>query len=205
MKDAEAVSDSDYKTAVNTLAEAKAAFQKEGGNSGTGISLISSFNTNIGDYKVQSTLRNDIQKIDAMTQLSYYSAEAKKSPISDTDTENGFLWLRENTNGKDLFPHLRGCTEIKTDSDGIIATGNKLSFTRDSVKYDFTVIVKGDVSCDGKVNAVDYLMLQRAILGNYSLRELPYMAGCITDKNSIKNQDYIKLKRHVLGTFDLFA
>ena len=205
MKDAEAVKDADYRKAVQTLEDANAAFQKDGGMSTEGKSFISAFDTNIGDYKVQNTLRNDIQKIDSMTQLAYYSKEAKNSPICRTDSEKMLIWIKENTSGKVLAPYMLGYNDIKPDSQKIIATGDKLSCTRNLKNYDFTAIVKGDVSCDGQVSSIDYLILKRTFLQNYTLEEPAHRAGCITNGSSLTAADYIKIKRHVLGTFDLFV
>ena len=62
--------------------------------------------------------------------------------------------------------------------------------------------VLGDVTGDGKVNAQDYLLIKRHVLGTYSLGERGVYAD--VDRNGKVNAaDYMMVKRHVLGTFTI--
>lgn len=63
----------------------------------------------------------------------------------------------------------------------------------------------GDVNGDGKANALDYLLLKRAVLGTYNLTEAGGKAADVNGDGKINAVDYMLLKRHVLGTYDLYA
>ena len=60
----------------------------------------------------------------------------------------------------------------------------------------------GDVTGDGKVNSLDYMMVKRHVLGSYSLGAREDYAD--VDRNgSVNVLDYLFLKRQVLGTFTI--
>ncbi|MBR0230681.1 MAG: N-acetylmuramoyl-L-alanine amidase [Clostridia bacterium] len=66
-------------------------------------------------------------------------------------------------------------------------------------------LVKGDGSGDGRIGAEDYAMAKRIYLGNYSGGRVRTLALAITDGRQIHAADYAKLKRHVLGTYDIYS
>lgn len=67
----------------------------------------------------------------------------------------------------------------------------------------YTVALRGDVNGDGEVDAKDYMILKRYVLGKYSLERAAFQAGCLLGEE-ITARDYMILKRHVLGTYNLY-
>ena len=63
--------------------------------------------------------------------------------------------------------------------------------------------VKGDVDGNGVLNALDYLLLKRAILGTVTLTEDQKEAADVNHDGKVDAVDYTLLKRAVLGTFKL--
>ena len=61
--------------------------------------------------------------------------------------------------------------------------------------------VPGDVTGDGAVNALDYAMLKRSVLGTYELAEDRLAAADVNGDGAIDALDYAMVKRHVLGTY----
>ncbi len=68
----------------------------------------------------------------------------------------------------------------------------------------YAVIVKGDPLSDGFVGGADYLFAKRVCLGTATADYLQTKA-CDCNKNGIvDSSDYLKMKRHVLQTYDLY-
>lgn len=72
-----------------------------------------------------------------------------------------------------------------------------------AVRAELTVVVRGDINRDGKVNAQDYIQLKRAVLGITELTGAPLQAARVTGRDRLSAADYIRLKRAVLGITQL--
>ncbi len=95
---------------------------------------------------------------------------------------------------------------VKTS--GYIATGDvivKQAENNPTENDRATVVIEGDVNCDGKLNATDYALIKRTCLGTFQLDESVMAAACITNGTTLKASDYALVKRHVLGTYDIGA
>ena len=68
---------------------------------------------------------------------------------------------------------------------------------------DSSVRKLGDLSGDGKINSVDYLLLKRCVLGTFKLTDEQFAAADINRDNKVNSIDYLLLKRHVLGTYKI--
>ncbi len=62
---------------------------------------------------------------------------------------------------------------------------------------------RGDVNGDGKVDARDYMMTKRAVLGTYTLSAVQNLAADVDGNGTVNARDYMMLKRAVLGTYTL--
>ena len=58
----------------------------------------------------------------------------------------------------------------------------------------------GDVNLDWEVNAVDYMLVKRAVLGTYVVLEQDYIQTDINQDGKIDATDCLLIKRSVLGT-----
>ena len=61
----------------------------------------------------------------------------------------------------------------------------------------------GDVNGDGNIDALDYAMVKRHVLGTYTLTEDQIPAADINGDGNVDALDYAMVKRHVLGTFTI--
>jgi len=71
------------------------------------------------------------------------------------------------------------------------------------IKYngeDYTVIIKGDVSCDGVVDSLDYF-----ILGNCQLDEIQLKAVSFDNEQTPTSVDYMLIKKYILGNYDFYS
>ena len=142
-----------------------------------------------------------VKTIDA-THLSetiyvYVTDASKKVDISNSFikvTDNAIdlseLTVNDNTMGI--------TTEISTGSR--IGTGSTVTIKKDdTILASYKVVVKGDVSGDGKVGANDILKIRRKILGLDSLDDAQTVASDINGDNNIGANDILKIRRYILG------
>jgi len=78
------------------------------------------------------------------------------------------------------------------------ATDDKVSFEKDGSKFNFTVIVHGDVNGDGKVTAYDYVLIRLRILGKFTMTEVQQKATDINGNGKVDASDYVAVRLHIL-------
>ena len=61
----------------------------------------------------------------------------------------------------------------------------------------------GDVNGNGKIDAQDYMMVKRNVLGTFVIEESVLEAADVNGNGKIDAQDYMMIKRHVLGTYTI--
>lgn len=62
----------------------------------------------------------------------------------------------------------------------------------------------GDVSGDGKVNALDYIKIKNHIMGTKLMSDDELKRADVSGDNRISALDYVKIKNHIMGTKKLF-
>ncbi len=70
------------------------------------------------------------------------------------------------------------------------------------VRGDYAVLL-GDLDGNGKVEAKDYMMLKRHVLGTYQLTDTQKVAADVNLDGKTDAKDYMMVKRHVLGTYTI--
>ncbi|MBQ2389396.1 MAG: dockerin type I repeat-containing protein, partial [Clostridia bacterium] len=92
----------------------------------------------------------------------------------------------------------RDGTEIEAGTK--VVTGDTIKLYRNnSVKQTLSIVVSGDVNCDGAVTAADLLYAQMAILGVNSLEGAPLMAAKMSGGSSLSAADLVAMRQYVLG------
>lgn len=82
----------------------------------------------------------------------------------------------------------------------IIGTGKTLIIDDNC----YIIILKGDLNGDGKIDSIDYFIMKRAVLATYTLSKIQRKAACLEETTIPTATDYLKIKRHFLGTYQLF-
>lgn len=112
-----------------------------------------------------------------------------------------------NQSVTEIAAMFNGSVTIK-DRSGAAITGTALVGTGSVItagSNTYTVWIKGDISGDGKIDAKDYLFAKRAFLKTVTLDATQLKAACLSGGDLPTATDYLKIKRHVLGTYNIFA
>jgi hypothetical protein len=67
------------------------------------------------------------------------------------------------------------------------------------------MVILGDLDGDGVIDATDYMLLKKAILGNVDLSEVEQLAALISGNTTPDATDYMLVKKHVLGNYNIFT
>ncbi len=94
-------------------------------------------------------------------------------------------------------------TVTVTSSSSLIATGSTITIKNSEETKTYTVVIKGDTSGDGKINALDLLQVQKSILGSYSLKEANKLAGDTSNDGKINALDLLQIQKNILGTYTI--
>ncbi len=119
-----------------------------------------------------------------------------------------FTGIELNTNSSSIEERVKkinpnAIVEIK-DCNGtlkqnqILATGDVVSITSANETKNYTVVIYGDTSGDGKINALDLLIVQQHILEVKGLNNAYYKAGDPSKDGKINALDLLIVQQHIL-------
>ena len=132
--------------------------------------------------------------------------------VDDTYTaEGGILYgVKPDLKVADLLAKIVNAEEVKiynsknelvTDMSAIVGNGFVISYR----EVETFVQLIGDLSGDGVLDTLDYMMLKRNILGTYNLSDVELLAADVDSSGEVEMRDYMMLKRYILGTYNIFA
>jgi len=101
-----------------------------------------------------------------------------------------------------------GTVTIKNANDVVVTTGNigtgfKVVVNNSTKQEVLNVVINGDTSGDGIINALDLLQVQKKILGTYSLNGVYSLAGDTSDDGQINALDLLQVQKSILGTYKI--
>ncbi len=92
-----------------------------------------------------------------------------------------------------------------TSSSALIGTGYTVSLMNGYDKvHTVTVIVLGDVSGNGRIDAADYQRVIMCLFGTFKLEGAYFQAALVAKKANITAMDYQRIKMHIFGTFNVY-
>ena len=91
----------------------------------------------------------------------------------------------------------------KTITNNKVGTGSKVTIKTDNKADVFTIVIKGDTSGDGVINALDLLQVQKSILGTYNLKDVYKTAGDASNDGTINALDLLQIQKNILGTYEI--
>lgn len=82
---------------------------------------------------------------------------------------------------------------------GVVGTGNIVRITNGASTLTYTVVIYGDVTGDGVVNALDLLKVQKHIIGAGSLSGVYLEAANVKKNGTVSALDLLKIQKHIIG------
>lgn len=95
-----------------------------------------------------------------------------------------------------------GGTIVSTSSN-VLGTGNVIKISNGSSTLDYIVVIKGDTSGDGIINALDLLQVQKNILGQYQLKDANMLAGDPSGDSKVDALDLLQIQKNILGQYKI--
>lgn len=87
-----------------------------------------------------------------------------------------------------------------TENTGKVGTGNRLAvYVNGTLAKEYEVVVYGDINGDGKISNVDFVLLQKQILG-ITVQSGSYLEAANTSRDGgVSNKDFVILQKHILN------
>ena len=89
-------------------------------------------------------------------------------------------------------------TASGSENTGTVGTGNIIRVSNGAGSKDYTVVIYGDTSGDGKVTSLDLLQLKRHIVKTSSLNGVYATAADTSKDGKITSLDLLQVKRHIV-------
>ncbi len=139
---------------------------------------------------------------DFISDLSLKNNEGFLTGISIGTT---FKKMAENINksNSEYRVVIRGADNSELNGDSLITTGCVIEVSDGSGTSTYTIIIRGDVNGDGKVNLQDLLLVKKNILEMIKLEGNQLKAAQISGETEVTLKTYLAIKKYVLGMQDI--
>ncbi|MFI3260994.1 MAG: dockerin type I domain-containing protein [bacterium] len=94
-------------------------------------------------------------------------------------------------------------SDSKVVTTGVMKTGYQVKITNSTDSKTLSVIIYGDTSGDGVVNALDLLQVQKNILGTYTLSGVYKEAGDTSKDGEINALDLLQIQKDILELYTI--
>lgn len=88
-------------------------------------------------------------------------------------------------------------------TEGVIGTGFKVTINNSIKEETLTIVINGDTSGDGIINALDLLQVHKGILGTYTLSGVYNLAADTSEDGSVNALDLLQVHKNILGTYEI--
>ena len=86
-----------------------------------------------------------------------------------------------------------------SNNSGLLKTGDIINVKVGNESKNYTAVIYGDVSGDGRINAVDYVKIKNYIMGRVSLNNSYREAADANKDGKVNAVDYVKIKNYIMG------
>lgn len=157
------------------------------------------------DFKEAGVLCGAYMRTTANSSGSYHSSKAHSLIILSYDEET-ISYVDGNSDGRGL---VRINTRTWEEFNKVNLTGKNrrvCHIVQPAPEYYDALypvpedpLPAGDLNDDGDVNAIDYMMLKRSVMGSYSLSAAQRLAADVNGDERVNALDYAMVKQHVMG------
>ncbi len=83
-------------------------------------------------------------------------------------------------------------------TSGIITSGDKITIKSSTEEKTFIIVLKGDVNGDGKISAVDYVLIKNHIMNTNTLNSQELLFADVNKDGKVSAVDYVLIKNHIM-------
>ncbi len=162
---------------------AAATFSCDCGEDGASVTILAT---------VTETVENDLRTITAKVTFNGADYSDVKTKEVEEPKETTVIIVIDSVNGTQP-----GDISIYFYGEGSETIGDRTS-SIEVIDY-----MLGDISGNSEIDAIDYLMAKRNVLGTLDFTDDQFKCGDVNRNKEIEILDYTMIKRHVLGTFTI--
>ena len=154
------------------------------------------------------TSYTDEQMINVSSDLTLYAIWQNNTIIQDESLknilENNGYNVSNNYTSKFTLGSSISSIKNQLGEDVIIETDKDIISTGAIIKKDnesYTVVIKGDLNGDGKINSADLLQMRKHLLEEVNLTGAYKLAGIIESDGEIKSLDLLRLRQYLIDEY----
>ena len=124
--------------------------------------------------------------------------------LTGVDFSTSYASFMKNIEVKNGSARLKNA-DGKVITSGTVATGMTLEILDKNGKQadTYDVVIKGDVSGDGKISSVDPLTLQKHIVGSRTMKGAYLKAADINGDGRANSLDVLYIQKHIVGSYSI--
>lgn len=149
----------------------------------------------------ESTNNTTLDISTIITSSGYKYSSEYLTGISEETTINALKNNIESISGANTVT-IKNANDILV-TDGIIGTGFKVTISNSNTSETLTIVINGDTSGDGIINALDLLQIHKSILGTYTLSGVYQLAGDTSEDGIVNALDLLQVHKNILGTYKI--
>ena len=119
--------------------------------------------------------------------------------ISKIESKTTIKELKENVSTNATEVKIYDKDQVVQDENEILKTGMRLELNLENEKETYIIVVNGDLNCDGKVNILDMVVMNKHRLNKKILEGEYLVAGDVTGDNKINIRDIVKVNKYRLN------
>ena len=96
-----------------------------------------------------------------------------------------------------------GGSIVGADLSKVAGTGMEIKVSNGSETSSYIIVIKGDTSGDGKIDALDLLQIQKNILGSYAFDDARKLAADTSEDGKVDALDLLQVQKNILGSFEI--
>lgn len=119
--------------------------------------------------------------------------------ISKVNPGDTVEYITKNINSSFTIK-LYNSSNKEMSSKDIVGTGTKVKILENtSTLYEYEILIKGDISGDGKITSSDYIYIKNYIMNSSNLDGIKYSAADINKDGKVTSKDYVYVRKYIMG------
>lgn len=153
------------------------------------------------NLKCSFTLNVRKDKITVTDKLAL-SNDGIVSKVKPGDTAE---YISQNVNSSFTIK-LFNTSDKEISAKDVVGTGTKVKILENSsILYEYTILVKGDISGDGKITSSDYIYIKNHIMNSGKLDGIKYLSADVNKDGEVTSKDYVYVRKYIMGDTNIIT